>query len=238
LASWLELSGVTIGVIAVVLLGALIGVRAYLVHLAERAVGVVMFNPPPPDRVLLIRHTADEATGVLVATRFVGWLVSKAVIPLQFVRKMLLWVVIVGMRPLYELRKRTKWLIAAGLLACLATALWLEAAGHVGLSRLFGLLFLLPFAFVVLFGAFFMAALLISGALSLAPILVAIISLPLSTDLVLLSLFIDVSAEATPAGAWLIHHFDATGEGLHHSLAYNDSRVHELIGEWLTQKIG
>jgi hypothetical protein len=48
-----------------------------------------------------------------------------------------------------------------------------------------------------------------------------------------------VSAEATPKGTWTVHHYVPTadaleGLGLVHSAAYNDSRILDLIVEWVT----
>lgn len=204
---------------------------------ARRMESVMSFAPPKSGCVLLTRHTGDEATGVLIAARFTGWLVHTAVAPLRIAREWSIWIYAMGLSPLVTYKKLVSRVVWVWEIICFGALLWFDHRGEREWFRNAFVLAIIPFAILLFFSIFFFASILLSGLLFLPPLIVAIISLPLSTDLVLASLFLDISAEATPEGEWKIQHFGPYAEGLRHSAAYNDPKVPPFIAKWVIQKV-
>lgn len=81
------------------------------------------------------------------------------------------------------------------------------------------------------------------GTLILWPVLVllGITLLPYGAETIMTALLMEVSAEPVPRGSWTVHQFSPPADmqqglfSLAHSVPYDDPRIVELIGSWMSR---
>jgi len=202
-------------------------------------------------KVLILRSTGDEASGLLVFFQFMTW------IAVWLYSKLLRMQA--GFRRLIEgWSKHPVWLTAATLAGFAVffgvVALMVYMKAPMILTEVVALVTMAVVVlcpFFLIFRQFGMATLLfdflVGGVLLGVILLLSITLLPFGRQVALSNVLLDVTAETTPPGDWEMHlltpaeHVDGTGQmaaadPLRHSI-YEDPRTHEIIGDWIEEKV-
>jgi pimeloyl-ACP methyl ester carboxylesterase len=181
-----------------------------------------------PERLLVICASGDEASGALVSSHFLNWLLTRIWNPLDCaygrlarlhhtLMSWLIGAIILAM-------------ITAGLVALFAPEGEPEGSGAIEAVKSIVLLFMLVVGFVVM--AFGLVACVLLFLLFLS-------QLPFGFDAMLVGFEMHTTAETSPPGESRVHVVslpeDGTGEpgGLVHCRLYEDKRVPKLIGDWV-----
>jgi pimeloyl-ACP methyl ester carboxylesterase len=199
-----------------------------------------------PDRLFLVRAPGDEASAALGAAQILNFAVSRiwdraSSILDDTIRRGDLWLEAVG-RIRWPLHALNVVLVAAAVLIAVvapktatATIAFAVLLGIAGVS--WGLLLGESWGKIV--------GLLLLGVIAAPlPFLLALLAIPFAPELAVVSLVLDVSAEATPPGVWTVRQLrpepdrapDA-GATLMHSVAYQDAAAIAALIEWMQARI-
>ena len=94
----------------------------------------------------------------------------------------------------------------------------------------------LAFLVIVGYGLPALARCLVAIATIPFGVILALGRLPCGWTLPLAGLYLDLSVEPAPPGAWSVTHFKASDEVISHSLAHNDPRVRRFAAEWIAAR--
>ncbi len=230
--SWMFLSSIVIWPVSY-------GLFHWLTDKARLLADRMRLPPLRENQLLILRHSGDEAGAVLSACALAGSLIEPLLGSLN--KRWEAW---------EERRKnRLSWFeLALAALVGWAVADWIigrQAApdmsrlGVILVSLLAGGL-LGPMVYLTLFAAGTLRYLLLGGAFVLLMPAVGVLTLPFGPEAFAIGLFMQVTAEATPPGRWLVQLFasvsgDAEGTPLTHSAAYEDPAVLEAVCAWIKQ---
>ena len=207
--------------------------------LAKKVQGELSLPDLTCTRLLVIRAGGDEASGLLVSLQFMTWLLGY------------MWAIVVafsqGFQSSFERFKQrlssAMTQIAAGAIL-IALLLWLssyEDIFHFEWSTIVIGLVVFISGFQILLQTPLLALALwqhILGFVSM-PLVVIVGTLlsPFGPELVWSSILLEITAEATPPGAWRIYQLPASATssqpGLKHSMTYTDTLALAAISDWL-----
>ena len=217
-------------------------------RISDRVVNKFAFPVVPAQKLLVVRMSADEATGALVTSQFVTWILSQ------------LWFYASNVsgrvrRAVYNFSDSAwtrKW-GSRGLKLLLISILIFAAMdvitdGFTGNSTLTiigesaGSVMLALFAGLMLFifaGAASQVADLLTSILLLLVVLpISIAMLPFGPELVFYSFFVEITSETVPPGdSYPVNTFVSRSDGsLTHTQSYEDERVLKLIVDWINER--
>lgn len=172
-----------------------------------------------PRKLLIIRAPGDEATGAIVASHFVSSLFGR------LLAKTAYWAELLH-EPEGEWRRPPKlwWLLG----------LYLLIPGSIAWA-------LAPGAPPLLYAGWELIALLMAWLLMSMPVLlllmIAMVAIPMGASLAVASLFLDVSVEAAPPGAWTVHTLPPPTERVGSNRlvhgTHSDPNAIERIVDWI-----
>ena len=212
----------------------------------ERLLDSLRLADLPAPKLLLLRTTGDEASALLLFFQFLSMLAVRLFHLLQTLharveQRFALWsqhkLALIGMLVAGFagfVAAVTAWL-ASGLSLTSGTAMF----AMVVMTVLNVMLLFLLLGQAEVAAIFFRFAATV--AVLPAALILALCMLPIDWRVAVANLFIDVTAETAPPGAWTLHQFvprkaDARGgeaPGLAHSAIYDDERAIGAIVEWI-----
>lgn len=180
------------------------------------------FPEVDPDRIVVVRITGDEASGVLVFSQFFVWILRTAWKPLDQASALL------------DRARENAWLLGLSILAAAAAAgLGLTTQASVDLVR--------AIAVTVMAIGLGLPGLVIGISAYLVFGAMVLMHLPFGPDAVLASPFVETTAEPSPPGSVLVQHLsptqDASETWLHHSRIYEMEAAFEFISQWMAERI-
>jgi hypothetical protein len=234
---------------------AVMGAFALLVNkwreYAERLRGDLASPAFNPDRTLIIRSPADEASGALALFQFISQLSVRI-----YIRTFMLYERFEAAANGWAKQKGKMLAVAAGAFMAVvgfvfmaASLTWesgFEGWAHVAVvmgisvSLLVSLeALLLVLGWVEVTTVFFRLA--ASAVVWPVIVLLSVLLLPIGREVALANILLDVTAETTPPGSWMVHLMEPpTSEELGkdvlplmHSVVYENSRVLEFVCDWI-----
>lgn len=203
-----------------------------------------------PDRLFLVRAPGDEASAALGAAQILNFAVSRiwdraSAILDDAIRRGDLWLEAVGRIrwPLHALN--VALVVAAVLIAFVVPKTTFSAAtANIVCAVLLGIA---GVSWGLLLGESWgkLVGLLLLGVIaSPLPVLLALLAIPFAPELAVVSLVLNVSAEATPPGVWTVRQLrsepDPAADGgatLMHSVAYQDAAAMSALIDWMQARI-
>jgi hypothetical protein len=240
--------------VVLALIAAILAPRAFR-RIADRLQRAFVSTSMPADRVLILRTPGDEAYAALATAHLVSWLIGKAwSIPgralagaVQTVER---WNTALATRNLIVIPATSLLLVSGGYLMfseAFTSSTQVQAVGSTMMTTA-----LTIFAIRLKGGLYgFLLGLLFAGLLTApVPVLLGLAALPISPELALAAILLEVTAESTPPGSWNVRQLggaELSGEAhaggapsaplryvMMHSLSYEHPLALETIGTWLT----
>jgi len=198
-----------------------------------------------PDRLFLVRAPGDEASAALGAAQILNFAVSRiwdraSAILDDTIRRGDLWLEAIG---------RIRWPLHAlnVLLVAAAVSIAVVAQKTATTSIVFAVLLgIAGVSWGLLLGEAwgkFIGLLLLGVIAAPLPVLLALLAFPFAPELAVVSLVLNVSAEATPAGVWTVRQLRSQPDPapdsatLMHSVAYQDAAAIAALIEWMQARI-
>lgn len=206
------------------------------------------------DRLLIIRSPGDEASAALGTVQLLNFVISKVWEGASQILDDAIQCVNKWSAELERFGWRTHALIVLiiavavllGVLTILVPDINSEKIYYVVVTLLFvvGILYsvLLQDKFPKFIGLLFLGVLVAPF-----PVLMAVLLLPFGSELAIVSLVLNVTAESTPPGSWIVHHLKPallpdliprqSGQRLMHSLTYEDPVALDIVVSWIQERI-
>lgn len=173
-----------------------------------------------PDKLLSVRITGDEASGVLIASQFLSWL-------LRVLWNSLQW---------FWERFNRNYGIAIGILG--VGVMGVMALGWLGAIPMEAAVSLGSIAAFIALTAIGLVFLVIGLITYFMIVLMLLARLPFSEEVRLSRIQFQVAAEPTPVGEACVYHVkpDINATGKRHSQVYENAEAINFIGAWICQR--
>ena len=211
----------------------------WLIRKAKLLAEQMRFPPLRENQLLIIRHSGDEAGAGLNACQLAGSVIEPVLGGLnkrwqgweERRKNRLVW-------PELIVAAVVGWAVAAWIIlrqADPAMSGWGVAILALVAGGLLG-----PMCYAVLLVGGMVRLLLLGSTFLLLTPVVGILTLFFGPEAFAIGLLMQVTAEATPPGRWLVQLFtqisgNVESTPLTHSVAYDDPAVHEAIASWMKQ---
>jgi hypothetical protein len=233
-------------VLLVVAVGAGFWTSRLLDRFATSVLESLKYPEIDPSRILILRAAADEASAALGATHILSWVTGRLWLTISHVLGRTIDTV-ERWRRMFTRHRLATALISAGLaLVCVVALVWSSPTGERQ--------WLQPLVVPAAVSLLLIVAILFRGGLAAAVLgrimfaaiaapflmLIALIGLSLGPELLVAGLLFQVTAEATPAGRWVVWQVAPTADDtdggastrLMHSASYQNAKALEILDAW------
>jgi hypothetical protein len=218
-------------------------------QLANDLLSKLRLGEPRQDALLIIRAPGDEASAALGAVLALNFVVSR-------IWDIMSWILDEASARADQWRdwlNRCGWSVYAVNVSLMAIGVWLQLSSWVAAFISEPMILTLSVTFlscsiILWFLLLFhdlgkLVGILCLGVIA-APltILLALLAVPFGLELALVSLVLNVTAESTPPGSWVVHQLRPSGEvdrwdALMHSVAYEDPAALATLVDWIQQRL-